>query len=153
MWDFFRGWKRKVGVVTLFLACSLSAAWVRSSFLQESLNLPIGERSSVQIVSQCQSLNLFAIRAHLADPQLHIIDYSGEKLYDTVPHVQLGGMRFSGPKGYFHLQFQMDAQTWSVMLITLPYWMLVLPLTLLSAYLLLKKSRTRESGELPQSQA
>lgn len=30
MGDFFRGWRRKLGVVTLAMACVLASAWLRS---------------------------------------------------------------------------------------------------------------------------
>lgn len=32
MWEFFRGWRRKVGVLTLMMTCIFAAGWVRSFF-------------------------------------------------------------------------------------------------------------------------
>ena len=38
MFEFFRGWKRKAGVATLVMACTLAAAWVRSLFVTDFVN-------------------------------------------------------------------------------------------------------------------
>ena len=35
MREFFRGWKRKLGVVSLVMACVFMAGWVRSSLLTD----------------------------------------------------------------------------------------------------------------------
>jgi hypothetical protein len=40
MHDFVKGWKRKVGVVTLVMACVLTAAWVRSLTVMDTVWIP-----------------------------------------------------------------------------------------------------------------
>ena len=56
MGEFFRGWKRKTGMLTLVLACVFMAGWVRSSFFIEGLVIPLGMKSSASLVSSDSSL-------------------------------------------------------------------------------------------------
>src|SRR3954462_3489874 len=39
MREFFRGWRRKLGVATLVMACVFAAGWVRSLFHRDNINL------------------------------------------------------------------------------------------------------------------
>ena len=142
MGDFFHGWRSKLGLVTLFMALLFAAGWVRSLFSLEALNLHAGRISSVQIISECQSLSFVTIAASHPDPRLTSIQYFHDDPDSHGPRVHLGGMRFGGPPAsLFNLQFDMNSQTWTVWLFTLSYWSIVIPLTLLSAWLLLSKPR------------
>lgn len=51
MRQFFRGWKRKLGCVTLALACLFLVGWVRSISHIENVTLPFGEGSSAMWAS------------------------------------------------------------------------------------------------------
>lgn len=39
MREFFQGWKRKIGVVTLLMACVLLAGWIRSQSIRDEFLL------------------------------------------------------------------------------------------------------------------
>ncbi len=41
MREFFRGWRRKVGCVTLVMACGLMGLWIRSGLMAEEFETPI----------------------------------------------------------------------------------------------------------------
>ena len=102
MGEFFRGWRRKAGLVTLAMACLLTVAWMRScvtldEFLLESLD--------GWIVSSDQTIQF----------ESSVSDASGMVGIGTI---------------------------WSV-----PYWSLVLPLTLLSAWLILIKPWPAKSAK------
>ena len=56
MGDYFKPWRRKIGCVTLVLACLFMAGWVRSSFFIEGVVIPIGMKSSASLVSSDSSL-------------------------------------------------------------------------------------------------
>ena len=56
MREFFSGWRRKVGVVALMLACVLMAGWVRSFTIAEGVAIPIGTKMSASLVSNDSSL-------------------------------------------------------------------------------------------------
>ena len=43
MREFFRGWRRKVGVLTLVMALGFMAGWVRSSFSRDWIRLHSGK--------------------------------------------------------------------------------------------------------------
>jgi hypothetical protein len=50
MKEFFQGWRRKMGVATLVMACVLSGLWMRSRIFDDSFYTN-GNTSSFQIVS------------------------------------------------------------------------------------------------------
>lgn len=77
---FFHGWRRKLGCLTLLLACVFAVGWVRSPFIQDAIHIP------------CDDGDYFC---------------------------EIGQQRIS--------------------FIRVPYWSIVIPMTLLSAYLLLSK--------------
>ena len=94
MGDFFKGWRRKAGVVTLAMAMLLTDAWIRSISTRDSVGFRLFGKWNVA-ASEEQSLQWGA----------------------EVPSTIL----------------------WNVW--TVPYWSIVLPLTLLSAWLILAKPR------------
>ena len=55
MVEFFRGWRRKVGCVTLVVACLLTAAWFRSRSEMDRLTFSLGRRTH-WLVSDQESL-------------------------------------------------------------------------------------------------
>jgi hypothetical protein len=91
MREFFRGWRRKAGLVMLAMALVLFVAWMRSFANQENVTV------------------------HRAPSWDYIVHSRDGRLY---------WMRDQISYGRFEL--------WSI-----PYWSLVLPLTLLSAWLIL----------------
>lgn len=42
MKEFFDGWRRKVGVASLAMACALMAMWLRSMVVSDLVQIPIG---------------------------------------------------------------------------------------------------------------
>jgi hypothetical protein len=51
MRDFFRGWKRKLGVVTLGLACLFAAGWVKSYSAQDIISMSFNHHSIHELIS------------------------------------------------------------------------------------------------------
>lgn len=51
MRQFFRGWRRKAGVVTLILACLVMAAWMRSQWVQGQVDFAISSSSVARMLS------------------------------------------------------------------------------------------------------
>jgi hypothetical protein len=43
---FFKGWKRKIGVMTLLMACMLAAGWLRSLHVYTKIEFPVGARTT-----------------------------------------------------------------------------------------------------------
>ena len=116
MGEFFKPWRRKVGLLTLVMACVFANAWVRK--------LPFDYR--IQIEAFKTDLRIVLQRgAHLSSNTVTTIGPPG------ITQTVLGG-----PK---------DWHNWIV--IPIPYWAPVVPLILLSAYLLLSKQRPSREVE------
>ncbi|MDB5345631.1 MAG: hypothetical protein JWP89_4008 [Schlesneria sp.] len=44
MREFFRGWRRKTGCITLVMACVVTGLWVRTLFFSDQFCFAIGDR-------------------------------------------------------------------------------------------------------------
>jgi hypothetical protein len=157
MREFFRGWRRKVGVGTLVMACLLMGIWIRCPLNIDSIEIEIGS-SIVTLASNQHGVwfvksdlpdsqyypsrlrgrsNGFTLpgrrRAFSDDPFGHLRDWDWESHSRSVWH----GFHFAryckkNPINGMHLSFSI-----------VPHWTIILPLTLLSAYLILWKPRTK----------
>lgn len=129
MREFFRGWKRKVGCVTLVFACLFSAGWVRSKTVTDVFHL-----DSARLLSMDGSLLIEEGDFAFGLPRWTCSRW--ESLSETFRIVFEWEWHFLGlGKG----AFGDDPPYWFV-----PYWSVVTPLTLLSAWLLLSKPRARK---------
>jgi hypothetical protein len=135
MSEFFHGWRRKVGVPTLLMACILMAGWVRSSRKLDFLRLPVpltGWSVSIESASGFIQLRLDGDNAHSefgyfpTELKTYLIYYSDYPLSTFEYEWYSAG----------------DSRPTDCGIITLfPYWSVILLPTLLSAYLLLSKPR------------
>lgn len=129
MFEFFLRWRRKAGIVTLMMACGLTVMWMRSSIVIDAILSPMGGRQH----------NVISFRNNITwscwDLEYREAEYSG-RAFPLAPEL-------------FHfIMDQIDARRgrpgfrqWVV-----PYWCLVLPSTLLSAYLLLWEPQKRATA-------
>jgi hypothetical protein len=156
MGDFFHGWRRKAGVVSLVMALALMVAWGRSYFDEDHIWIAF---------SRHRALALHTAVDHIA--------ISGEWQEENGrPSTTIGGVtmlevRFNPTKCFSWVVHPVDEQSnvgsWSVTdwywgwdhfgygqsdygglgfrLLVIPYWPPVLTLTLLSACLILWKLR------------
>ena len=117
MREFFHGWRRKAGCVTLALACVATGLWIRSYIVFDQLvlagNLLISN-------SGCLVWNW----SGWGTPELNLVDWYCEHASPFSEEWYFGtdGVR-------------------------MPYWAVNIPLTLLSAYLLLWKPRPEQKCE------
>jgi hypothetical protein len=148
MRDFFYGWRRKAGVVTLVMACALTGAWLRSETEFHCFTLPANSWAHVTLVSERGSVRLVKMDA------VHSLS-SARWWYGTLPEIadpsdylegggievdwrwDLGGFTIA----YYHVTEQPEIGHTAEC--KLPYWSIVLCVTLLSAYLILWKPRKR----------
>ena len=110
MGEYFKPWRRKIGVVTLVMACVFAGAWVRSILVHDVIRIGPGNVECI-IVSHA---GIFSIWVGPDSPK----PTSSWKIFGpivTAPATHPG--------------------------IPLPYSIIVIPLTLLSAYLLFSKQR------------
>jgi len=142
MGDVFRGWRRKSGVVTLVIALVLLGGWIRSSLVADQLFYRVAP--STQIITSGNGVIEWQLITDVA---------SVESLFVKEP------MFWISPFSHRVYVFDGAETTWSWRwqwcgfdcgegrlpgsvprcVCTIPYWFAVLPLTLLSAFLLLVK--------------
>jgi hypothetical protein len=148
MREFFRGWKRKLGVVTLGLACVFAAGWVRSFRTEDSFFYQIGPYVTD---------SLFSISGSVGWRR------DDDSVCDIVPARENFGFQSRRSVGRQFLMYS-EVERWhwkwrwcglgrawgaansggDAEILILPYWSIILPLTLLSACLLLSKPRPGE---------
>ena len=129
MSEFFKGWRRKIGGVTLVLACVFAAGWMRSWVTYDAVAYRIGGRYNV-------------IESELGDVLWSACDE--ERSWQEIGWKSCGRR---DPKMAFmvHATISMRYMATNVSALTLDYRMIVLPLTLVSAFLLLSKPRQSTS--------
>lgn len=127
MQKFFRGWKRKLGVVTLILACVFAAGWVRSLIVIDEMSFYIAGRDH----GFGSALGLIAWRSidnHAQNPSIRWITET----------IKGSGHTAESLVTQFESSFYLQKSLHPTQFIA-TYWSIVVPLTFLSAWLLLSK--------------
>jgi hypothetical protein len=141
MHNFFHGWRPKAGCVTLVMACVLIVGWIKSIWFQDEIEFYCGSQSlvSLQSVDQLVTWDSYHGRA-VHDVLCFPVWQSGAKggVY-TSANVVIDWQWYDFTVGNIPFEGTSDHVTfWRF-----PYWAIAIPLTLLSAYLILWKPRTR----------
>lgn len=144
MKEFFHGWRRKAGLVTLVMALILAVAWMRSYFFNDEVLVPRGQSTYFLDSAHARIGWGRTTPSHpSARTELHSFNMTKMNVLDSRESCDLqvcwrwAGFRFE--LGTLrHQASRIEIETWMV-----PYWSLVLPLTLLSAYLILWNPRKR----------
>lgn len=142
MREFFQGWKRNIGVATLMLACVFAAGWLRTFSVGEAFDMGryvvASLDGSIVVVGPREDALSFpdwnSDEPRLAKDEL-------KKLNEDVT-----GWRWCGVVcGRIDDSTEQGTSVW-----ILPYTVIVLPLTLLTAFLLL--SRPRKPAAVPSTE-
>jgi len=137
MAEFFRGWERKVGVLTLVMACLFACVWIRSSYVTD-----IFECGGLGLVSADGCMTVWVPSYFAWD--LSWPNWSIEPYYD----IEQGKLDWKWNwLGFRYADIKMFGMT--VQYCTFPYWSVVIPPTLISALLLFGQpltSRTTPFG-------
>lgn len=144
MHTFFHGWRRKVGVATLVMACVVMGAWIRSTIITDIVNFG-GEYPQYRLNSYAGVFEIFVCRPAGDVPRVPRLWKTRVTTEDYDPIGQ-GGILWRWDWGGFHFGAAgptpgfapEEAQFYAI-----PYWSITCPLTLLSAYLILWKRRKR----------
>ena len=150
--EYFKEWRRKVGVLTLVLACIFAGAWIRGFTIEDVVRMGDGQR----IVTRGRILQTLSTSArngfvwtredtdsditwlagrqshpvgesHSFDPKENVIDTGVMDWRWQFCGFDFGKYRGDPPDTLFYLQIS--------------HWSVVVPLTLISALLFLTKSR------------
>lgn len=149
MREFFRGWKRKAGCLTLVLVLLFLVGWVRSWSHFDCVNVPIGNYSEVTAASSNHVLGLSHYT--IEDPSESSFDFWSNPETGRIEAV-LGldgsdvdginclGWSIRGAGFFMGRAEQISDGTFQVRFAVIPYWLIVFPMTLLSACLLLSRA-------------
>lgn len=131
MREFFHGWRRKVGVVTLLMVCGLTGMWIRSRTVCDTIGIPIGQRQTV-VVSLDGRAYWYAYNVD----DRNWFTFTGSELNNTMREGQYQ-MRAD-----FAEQPSIEYTEWAV-----TYLPVAIGLTILSAYVILWKPRMPGAGQ------
>lgn len=158
MRDFFHGWRRKTGAATLVLACVFMAGWVRSHSIADVVVIPStdfteNEVSSAHGLIQWQTTHwaegMPMGSFHFRAIQLSKWDFDiGEERHITLSIVCEKKPSRTSICGFLFATYSDDDGTLFARLRVVPYWSIVLPITLLSACLLLSKPRQKPKQQV-----
>jgi hypothetical protein len=134
MHDFFKPWRRKFGVVVLVMACVFAAGWIRSRRTVDCLEIE-------SPFSDCVVIS--------GDERLQIVE---GRINDWVSNPIWVKLAMTSKRSSDHEGIRMNRKSFDASFVYLnrdpraiaPYWSLVVPLTLLSACLLLSKPRQKK---------
>jgi len=155
---FFKGWRRKAGCVVLVMACLLATAWMRSHVTRDVFH--ICSRDPVLYVASVDGAillvkNSFIGKGHIAPTQVVKDEHDYWEPWEIRWHWRsewCGFLFGSGVKSLPLDKIPPEERRWvidnpikdrRVDVWIIPHWSVVLPLTILSAYLLLWKPRSK----------
>lgn len=153
MREFFRGWRRKAGCVTLLMACAVLGLWMRGRIYSDLIEFRVASRTAIRVTHDGRSLCWMVLSESKNSPKRQFLKDSQGRIQATAEYLidphrnidwDLGSKeRPTGPEALYSLdwnEFRLGiakGELGETRLLTLPYWSLAMPLALLSAYLLL----------------
>ena len=151
---FFHGWRRKIGVFTLLVACVFAAGWLRSLSFRDGVSYRSGKLSKSEIYLSRDGVSCTTVRHNredffdgvetvwTSDSNPGGVPGDGSSIPIDISnfktHIQWCGFHFAYEDGWANdpdVRFEACC---------VPYWSIVIPLTILSAYLLLAKPRVAQ---------
>ena len=150
MREFCRGWRRKVGLVTLAMVMLLMAGWMRSVVVWNRISVCSGQYTIHQFSSSGGRLG-WERRENDVYSNLPLVffdsDVNSSDLFAYEKHPSDNYFEWQFDSGGFVCCKVTDDEGFvPFTLVIMPYWSLVLPLTLLSAWLILGKTRKATGG-------
>jgi hypothetical protein len=144
MREFFRGWRRKVGCVSLVMACAVMGMWARSFGKIDQLRV-----SAFSVMSIRGTVGVIRSTHPLPGSQPTYSPFPVSEILNSQPDENgnypdwWGGMDVNQrwDLAGFHFGQRIDPDQQSIIQLGFPHWSLASPLTLLSAYLILWKPR------------
>lgn len=148
MGTYFKSWRRKFGVVTLVIACTFAAGWVRSNFVGDLVTFEVfGSPQSMISIDDQILWWIFEGRR----PGRWTALTTGLNFVETLEWIEEARnlsreIRAATKKSPMHGQQHLVFTEWRI-----PYWLIATPLALISVWLLLSKPRDRESKPATES--
>lgn len=129
MWSYFKPLRRKIGVVTLVVACVFMAGWVRSQFAYDTVYNVIDGNTFLISCPTGFGGGTLGVQLPASSPKFQWLTSTDSETLKCKGHL-------ATPFAFRHVQEK------SVVVI-IRYYTIVIPLTALSSWLLLSRPRTR----------
>lgn len=139
MHAFFKSWRRKVGCVVLAMALALTAGWVRSLLVFDSVRIRPVASTTLRVESKRQLLCVSWAQDRLGST--NTLPFWNWLALD--PSLRGTELPDDYKVGAFACLVNLSDEYPLAVILEAPYWSVTLPLTLLSAYLILRKPRTK----------
>lgn len=161
MYDFFRGWRRKVGGVSLILACGLMVGWIRSGIKFDAASININHQMLI-VVSAGSRIHLVRITHEEAQPFFSsvsddleetggfTVNPQGSRTFD--PKLLADNVNWTWRWGDFEILDVTESDNSSRWL-SIPYWICVFPLTALAALLIYGRASAKKLPSKDSSSA
>ncbi|HEY4263609.1 MAG TPA: hypothetical protein VGM98_25825 [Schlesneria sp.] len=120
--SFFHGWRRKAGLATLLMACILMVVWMRSRIIFDCIHFPIGKRQ-ITILSMEEEIHCWGLTDGCHRWRFETGDVSPKVSVDDIVGLVTDSKEY-------------DSKDWYA-----TYRSITIPLTVLSAWLILIPSR------------
>ena len=118
MGDFFKPWRRRIGVVTLMMACAITSLWIRSRGIVHTCAIPLPADRAFVVATLNGRIGC------------GVQDWVSPPLFDVRKGTSEESLLNRTLEEVFYLPY------------TIPCWTIAIPLIMLSAWLLLSKPRT-----------
>ena len=144
--------------MTLVMACLFMAGWMRNYFIRDSVNIPTGNSSSIEFISGYQCLNLVVMWSTIPDHEMASFRIYHQKDDEEIG-IHVGKFLFDGfARDHFPFRptwfsFSNEVRITKLMIFSLPYWSITIPLTLASHWLLMSKPRRSTPKKIPEPTA
>jgi hypothetical protein len=150
----FNGWRRKAGVITLVMACGVSALWVRSRVWNDCLSVRRIARNNFSVCTYDRGLGLWwdwwnddeyhaQLDQWFSVPK-QAIEWKTNKTPDGTTTPIFEPLKQKSWHGFLFYRMTVgEAEESGMQLIVVPYHLPSLTLSLLSAYLILWRPRKR----------
>lgn len=158
MSEYFRGWKRKAGLVVLAITIAFVSGWVRSMYRYDLIKIPLAQFMMLTADSDDHSLGfvLYFEKRH----ELKVPVWGGvqeffnkdDRAAHIVDHTHNYQWRCCGLTAA-NLPKTFQGKILIASLFIIPYWLLVAALTAVSTWLLLSKRSQSKAIEQPTKPA
>jgi len=150
MGEFLRGWKRKIGCVTLLMALVMMLCWLRSLSCSDTVRL-LDLGHEYHVVSSWHGGLWWERHIETSYEELRsnypnfpsyfsVHEENGMMVVENFVHIRwnFAGFEFSDIASSGNSDGRPDNSSWEhIHLIGMPHWSITIPLTLLSSYLIL----------------
>ena len=154
--EFFNPWRRKIGVLTLVMACVFLGGWVRSQGHNDEVNFWTGPHETHSLNSSPTGI-CWMKRSNLHPNVPMTTGKFGWVAFQSWPRDVCDPFRWSTPQWQFaFMGFHFAKATidppdrGNLEIWIIPYWSIVIPLTLLSACVLLSMPRKSTSNNISE---